>query len=93
MHTKAGIQYPTDSGLTGFQLLMEYQTFQTIFLSVFLASYFAFFASLRLCGETVFVAESDIVEYGRTGCLEKSVSRVVFTDIMFVFSAFFASLR
>jgi len=49
MHTKAGIQYPTDSGLTGFQLLMEYQTFQTIFLSVFLASYFAFFASLRLC--------------------------------------------
>jgi len=39
------------------------------------------------------VAESDIVEYGRTGCLEKSVSRVVFTDIMFVFSAFFASLR
>ena len=37
--------------------------------------------------------ESCIVEYGCTGCLEKSVPRVVFTDIMFVFSANFAPLR
>jgi hypothetical protein len=43
--------------------------------------------------KTLFMDERYIVKYGRTGCLEKSVSRVVFTDIMFVFSANSASLR
>jgi hypothetical protein len=43
--------------------------------------------------KTVFTDQNCIVEYGRGGYLVKSVSRTFFTDIMCVFSAFFASLR
>jgi hypothetical protein len=91
IHTKAGIQYLTDSELTGFQLLLEYQTYSVHFLKRFVGKLLCVLCIFAV--KTVFMVESNIVEYGCTGCLEKSVSRVVFTGVMFVFSANFASLR